>query len=760
MIQYETSRYYETVLEIARRLLLDPKEGEDRHRHQINTRLYNNAFCGMILSGVPVTTTNIDGVSFLILEQQGIQYQCPESTAQRIFQKSYDTIIERVMTPADNGGEIYSKTAQEDIDPHVSEAMPQSEEENAMPVTQHQPNAEVMIPGVVGDASTEAPNQVPIKSEKKDEIPEASLSDTNHQTHQPLSLYNAPQEISTNETETSDTPVKDQETSKSEEAHDNHAVTLQPDDADTQKSSELERVNAMMAGFAAFTDISVPKRKNVAEIIPDISESSTENKKEDSVDDEIKGKSTAINKDTDEAPVNAHVEPKGIENDAANDSESHTEVELPVKEDASSDAAAENIQSEADNQSHDVEEDVADPLDDKDKAEELVSESHEAAASTEENAVDELKSSHEHTHGFRPKHLKQAVTKENDVKEQEVETPVQQIQQSTSEDERVDKSVGPKEETEQEQPKKLGGLFGFLKRAQKSPKSSQQEETELPVQSGTPTDEQQEETSTSYIVHGFRAKERDESIEETSVEPSPNLEAEGNMSLSNQQSETESDTQKQDYLMDGGPLFQQVHIVTLNKKFAANATTGPYRFIFWPTWIIDNFAGHTFADVLVHITDPNGNETLLATDAQAKNMTFIHDGLQFNLYGVWDAGVFTSYVTLSGKSDSIFDLHDSVTKQEPEGPCTNAFLDQFRYEAKGKPKHFIVPFKNNNRGEANIPIVGYVEVNRKRTLLERCENNTLIYRYNGLKHVIQGHWEDGHFVFQVQSVNPLQNVIE
>ena len=110
-------------------------------------------------------------------------------------------------------------------------------------------------------------------------------------------------------------------------------------------------------------------------------------------------------------------------------------------------------------------------------------------------------------------------------------------------------------------------------------------------------------------------------------------------------------------------------------------------------------------------------------------------------------------VRLDGRTDSMFQIDDEVNKEEPEDNFSNTYLDQFRLERKGQPKHFIVPFKNNNRGEKNIPIVGYVEVNRKRYPLERRDGNTLSYRYSGGERIIKGHWEEGTFKFTVEDAN-------
>lgn len=209
-----------------------------------------------------------------------------------------------------------------------------------------------------------------------------------------------------------------------------------------------------------------------------------------------------------------------------------------------------------------------------------------------------------------------------------------------------------------------------------------------------------------------------------------------------------------DYTHDGGVLFHHVHKVVLKKKFASSSV-GPYRFVFWPIWIYDRFVGRKFADFLVHVTDPNGNEYISCTEGDLKELLPEFDGIQFKVFATWHDGVFESKVALNGRTDSIYRIEEEVYKEEPEENFSNSYLDQFRLERKGQPKHFIIPFKNNNCGERNIPIVGYVEVKRKRYPLERRDGNTLSYRYSNGERIIKGHWEQGTFKFTVEDANRL-----
>ena len=202
-------------------------------------------------------------------------------------------------------------------------------------------------------------------------------------------------------------------------------------------------------------------------------------------------------------------------------------------------------------------------------------------------------------------------------------------------------------------------------------------------------------------------------------------------------------------------MFQHVHQVVIKPRFG-EAVVSRARFIIWPTRIISMHPGNTFADFLVHITDSAGNEQILCTDNKVKQLGVTVDGKQYLVYGIWNNSVFESHVVLDGKSASMFRMEEEVQKQEPDGNYGDAFLDQFRYEHKGQPFHFIVPFLNGNRGELNIPIVGFVSIDGKKYALERCEGNTLQYRTrSNTEKIIRGHWEKGKFIFTIDDTTKL-----
>lgn len=211
--------------------------------------------------------------------------------------------------------------------------------------------------------------------------------------------------------------------------------------------------------------------------------------------------------------------------------------------------------------------------------------------------------------------------------------------------------------------------------------------------------------------------------------------------------------EKRDYSHDGGGLFQHMHRVTLQKMYGSSVS-GPYRFVLWPTIFVEKVSGKVFADFLLHVTDPNGNEYVHCTDENCKEISVNVDGREFNVFGTWVNGELETHVTLRGKTASMFTIEDDVHIMMPKEAIDDNFFEQFRLERKGQPKHFIVPFKDNNRGERMIPIIGYVEVNRKKYPLERREGNTLRYKISGNgEKIISGHWEENRFIFTVDAAN-------
>lgn len=92
---FHVPQSYIEILEHARRLIShESNSGEEsRIEHQINTRLYNNAFCGLLKTGAPFRLAEDNEKKFLIMEVGGISYQCPASSASNILRNEYEAII-------------------------------------------------------------------------------------------------------------------------------------------------------------------------------------------------------------------------------------------------------------------------------------------------------------------------------------------------------------------------------------------------------------------------------------------------------------------------------------------------------------------------------------------------------------------------------------------------------------------------------------------------------------------------------------------
>lgn len=203
-----------------------------------------------------------------------------------------------------------------------------------------------------------------------------------------------------------------------------------------------------------------------------------------------------------------------------------------------------------------------------------------------------------------------------------------------------------------------------------------------------------------------------------------------------------------DYRNDGGELFMHRKVIRLKKMFGSDEY-GPYEFRFWPV-NAPKTLDRKFAEMLILVLDRvNKKEELYMCDAQNPECNIKLDDKDIKMYGIWEDGKFTPYVTLAGKTASIFSKLEKSEENIPD-MVDNIFFEQFRVEKKGQPRHFIVPLESSNGGESNIPIVGYVETpNGVKTLLTRRAGNTLVYKVSGRQKVITGHFEEGKFKIEI-----------
>jgi len=92
---FHAPQSYMVILEYARKLIRHESDRteESRIQHQINTRLYNNAFCGLLKAGAPFKVREEQGKEFITMEIEDICYECPVSSASNILRSEYGGII-------------------------------------------------------------------------------------------------------------------------------------------------------------------------------------------------------------------------------------------------------------------------------------------------------------------------------------------------------------------------------------------------------------------------------------------------------------------------------------------------------------------------------------------------------------------------------------------------------------------------------------------------------------------------------------------
>ena len=200
---------------------------------------------------------------------------------------------------------------------------------------------------------------------------------------------------------------------------------------------------------------------------------------------------------------------------------------------------------------------------------------------------------------------------------------------------------------------------------------------------------------------------------------------------------------------DGGEIFKHTHNVKVVLQFNREKVCGTYKVEFWPTWLQVRQNTKTFADCIVRITNEKGEEAIAIIDKNNRewHFKFPNDKYTFKLFGVWEAGLLMTNVVIDNESQ--FAILDEIIKEEPEKYDIN-FLKQFRSEEKGQPSYFIVPLRNNNRGERRIPIVGTALDEGTKYILARVNGNTCKYTHNNRERVISGHWEHGKFKINIE----------
>lgn len=749
---FNTPQNYAWALNYGRRLLEDETKDVEKNRteHQINTRIYNNAFCGLLRTGYPFETIPVNNQTFLRLVIDNITFQCPSNTVSNILRQEYDTLV---------------KPKVDACIQMESDKAPQPENAEQITAASGQGAEPVQTPGTKPGEEA-APDAEPVPDEKTDSItesvPAAEVSQKEnpsaHRGPSPLKAGDSPDELPAKVTpqkqmemmrdlkkqRTLSAPKEAGEKGGKSAAKENPvpkhaALDRGKGNGEVGEKEKKERPFHHPTMVAPNLDdiifAPVTKNKKVVEI-GEGSVKTLSGLERSKQDEECTAMETEAGPQAPDVPVST-VEGK-------QESNSHPSAEIAT-DDAKTEYKPEPVDSE-NPQSEPAANDV--PSASHLEFEALLDRADEGTTSDQQKDLKEQQPVHQGQESdIQPQEKAEdnrglaTLTASEQPSKRLFQPRSQRFAPKTASSTDVSSAANPEGLTGQISPKEkkrfLSALFGEKKKETETiapalnpalPEKEEGEagEADAPATVGKYAPAQTDHKPAEVLKSSVQAKEEYPAAPENV--------------------KTES------YNHDGGKIFSHIHQVALKKQFG-NSSTGPYRFIFWPLRIIEMQSKKTWADFLVHVTDQNGNETLLCTDGVYKELIVKVDGKEFNVYATWTNGVFDSHVSLHGKTASIFTIEEEVYKEEPEDAEHDSFLDQFRLERKGQPKHFIVPFKNNNRGELNIPIVGCVELGGKRYPLERREENTLRYRYNGSDKIIRGHWEKGVFQFSVDDAN-------
>lgn len=777
---FNAPQNYAWVLNYGRRLLEDETKDMEKNRteHQINTRIYNNAFCGLLRTGYPFDIVPINSQIFLKLVIDNIPFQCPANTVSNILRQEYDAIVKPKM---DTYNEMADKKVQHEDDELIIAESKQSVVSTAedKKSTGESPAPSVKMVSVKDVIATAASTSM---------AEPASVTGVLQQGEPPAHYVSPPMKIEKELDDTSDrlTPQKRMEIMR--DLKKQEAFKKMEEAGSNDKTSVKE---------GPFRNDVIPKQKHDA--------ASHDGGWKNHEHSHLPIMMTAPNlDDIIFTPVIHHKkvveiggEPGTPSYDAGNGAKEVPSLETPERlQPMSNPSPYMREEVKADSGEEMMMPDILTSMASAKGQKDNLPSSGEATIDVLDtgnklSSGDSLKNKDE-TSACRP--LEFDVLLNHMDPEMTADKPETMVDQPSEKMEHVPYVQSPQppekeemqEQTSAENSKQTSKRI-FQPKAQRfAPKTAAGSvdatiKSEDIIEQAAP----KEKKGLLSALFGGGDKKKEEAIALPASAPQPivpeahmaeekNAEADTSLSAQNDTGfktgtvdgkEGVDDVPAQadglpmppvaksdSYNYDGGDIFMHIHQVVLKKQFG-NSSAGPYRFIFWPLRIIEMQGKKTWADFLVHVTDQNGNEILLCTDGKYKELMVKVDGKEFNVYATWTNGMFDSHVSLYGKTASIYTIEEDVHKEEPETAYHDSFLNQFRLERKGQPKHFVVPFKNNNRGELNIPIVGCVELGGKSYPLERREENTLRYRYNGSDKVIRGHWEKGMFKFTVDDAN-------
>lgn len=820
---------YSMVLECGRKILLNETE-KDRLSipiHQLNTRIYNSAFGGVLYEGYPFTVQmdEYDMPTTVEISIDDVLYSCPYSSVSNVLREEFANVLKNAgyqelaeALPTPKKKSVAAPTvSQKTVEKNEVKNVAKNEVKNVTPTKQgnavkprantvenakkqNTPSAKPQIQQSVnnqGDNKRAIPASTSILPSfntnitPKKEAPKKNDAPVKKKTTLKPNLGNVKEKkISTQkENNIPSTSVNHQESTEEKDKLQIMAEKKMPDLdlfvgslAASIKSTSVINLDDMEKGVSSTEDRQKTARQNIDKGKTAIK---AEEKKEQetniqtananenftrrtsnvvNLDDMETEDTTDASTENETVMVNTDMQDNHEPDVSENSQVSNIEEEIKQPEEKVKKTVAVISSQHATDNASKIEEDVNnsdkndetddysafDTPEDEEEDIELVAPTFETKAnesfvSKTEQKTEEVKND-EIEDDFKPKNTKESSSSfEPKYQDSNLNAP-------EASKENVNKSVP-------ENGKNKHGIFAglFGKSTKRVVKENDDEET-FDFQPKA-----RDNTVVSKTVEEFTAKDESFKPQENHVErtekfsdPQPsktelkNNEAKDMETSSVTVPAKNEESMSQDHSQDGGTLFQHVHNVSLKPKFG-DVTLSEARFIIWPTYVIEMHPGRLFADLLVYVVDKNGTERAYCTE-RGQDMISVttSDNKQFNVYGIWDNGHFTSYVTLAGKTESQNRMEETVEKFEPERTDSDAFLDQFRVERKGQPAHFIVPFKNRNYGEQNIPIAGYVETNGRKFPLERRDGNTLRYIYHSNEKVIRGHWEKDKFVINIQ----------
>lgn len=221
--------------------------------------------------------------------------------------------------------------------------------------------------------------------------------------------------------------------------------------------------------------------------------------------------------------------------------------------------------------------------------------------------------------------------------------------------------------------------------------------------------------------------------------------------LRTQMSSTEPDVIPQIPEEVPGEQICHTHYVILKKTYGTQVA-GPYTIQIWPTEVIEMHPGQVPSGIFIRAKAPNGTVVCRTGDIRTKYVVLEIDRKQFNVFGFWENGVFTTMVATINTTASMYTMSEEIERECPEH-VSDSFLDQFRSKMSKRLEFFVVPVENVSHGESCVPIAAFVRVGDNNYVINnKGEGNKLRFTYDGELSEISGRWEGRKFLFSIRPV--------